>query len=120
MSALSPKSLEVMREYRAQILTQRERMLAELPRIPGVGRFLGGQDANFLLVEILDKPGGRPCNKVALALYEGLAEKRGVVVRFRGKEVGCEGCLRITVGTDSEVDRLLAEVKRTLGEIYSG
>ena len=28
-------------------------------------------------------------------------------MRFRGKEVGCLGCLRITVGTEEEVDRLL-------------
>ena len=119
ISALSPKSLEVMRAHRAQILTQRERMLAKLPEIPGIGRFLGGQDANFLLVEILDKPGGKPCNGVALALYEGLAEKKGVVVRFRGRELGCEGGLRITVGTEGEVGRLLVEVEQTLGEIYS-
>ncbi|KAI9772796.1 MAG: histidinol-phosphate transaminase [Geoglossum umbratile] len=119
ISALSPKSLAVMRAHRAQILTQRERMLATLPQIPGIGRFLGGQDANFLLVEILDKPGGKPCNRVALALYEGLAEKKGVVVRFRGKELGCEGGLRITVGTEDEVGRLLVEVRQTLGEIYS-
>ncbi|KAI9762582.1 MAG: histidinol-phosphate transaminase [Geoglossum simile] len=119
ISALSPKSLEVMRANRAQILTQRDRMLAGLPKIGGIGRFMGGQDANFLLVEILDKPGGKPCNRVALALYKGLAEKKGVVVRFRGKELGCEGCLRITVGTEDEVGRLLVEVKQTLSEIYS-
>ncbi|KAH0536155.1 hypothetical protein FGG08_006942 [Glutinoglossum americanum] len=119
ISALSPKSLGVMRAHRAQILTQRQRMLAELPQIPGIGRHRGGQDANFLLMEILDKPGGRPCNKVALALYEELAEKRGVVVRFRGKELGCEGCLRITVGTEEEVGRMLVEFQQTLGKIYS-
>lgn len=115
--ALQPKSLEVMRSNRAKIFAQRERLLHELPKIPGVGNFLGGMASNFLLVEILDKPrerGGIPNNEAALALYECLAEKRGVVVRFRGKEHGCLGCLRITVGTEEEVNRFLQEVRSIL------
>ena len=120
--ALQPKNLATMRRNREQILVQRERLLEELPNIPGVGRFRGGTASNFLLVEILDKPldqGGKPCNKTAQAAYEGLAEQKGVVVRFRGKEYGCEGCLRITVGTESEVTRLLQELKALLKSIYS-
>ncbi|KAL8948956.1 MAG: hypothetical protein Q9222_004893 [Ikaeria aurantiellina] len=115
--ALQPNSLAIMRSNREQILQQRQRMLEELPKIKRIGRFLGGTDSNFLLVEILDKPrdqDGRPSNDAAMTLYEGLAETRGVVVRFRGKEVGCEGCLRITVGTSVEVDRLLAETRSIL------
>lgn len=97
-------------------------MQLELPKIPGVGRFLGGADANFLLVEVLDKPkdqGGKPDNQTALEVYETMAGKRGVVVRFRGKELGCTGCLRITVGTEKEVDRFLHEMKDVLHSIYS-
>jgi histidinol-phosphate aminotransferase len=26
----------------------------------------------------------------------------GVVVRYRGNELGCDGCLRITIGTEEE------------------
>ncbi|KAL2820598.1 histidinol-phosphate aminotransferase [Aspergillus granulosus] len=119
----NPSNLEVMRKYRERIITQRNRLLTELPKIPGIGRFRGGTESNFLLVEVLDKPadqGGKPSNVVALAAYEGMAEKRGVVVRFRGKELGCEGCLRITVGTEEEVTRFLKEIKHVLGEILSG
>ncbi|KAL9599411.1 MAG: hypothetical protein Q9219_003848 [cf. Caloplaca sp. 3 TL-2023] len=115
--ALQPENLAIMQSNREKILEQRERMLRELPKIQRIGRFLGGTDSNFLLVEILDKPrdqGGKADNKSAMALYEGLAEIKGVVVRFRGKEFGCEGCLRITVGTSSEVDRLLAEARSIL------
>ncbi|KAL4977301.1 pyridoxal phosphate-dependent transferase [Aspergillus desertorum] len=123
MAALgNPKNLEVMRSYRSKIITQRDRILKELPSIPGIGRFRGGTDSNFLLVEILDKPadqGGKPSNSVALATYEAMAEKRGVVVRFRGKELGCEGCLRITVGTEDEVTRFLKEIRHVLGELLS-
>ena len=121
-AALQTRSLQVMKSNRAKILKQRERLLVELPKVPGVGRFLGGTDSNFLLVEILDKPreqGGRPNNVTALAVYEGLAETKGVVVRFRGKETGCNGCLRITVGTEEEVDKFLKEIKAVLAEIYA-
>jgi histidinol-phosphate aminotransferase len=122
-AALSPQNMAVMRKYREQIIAQRERMLQELPKIPGVGRFLGGQESNFLLVEMLDKPaneGGKPSNAVALAAYEAMAEKRGVVVRFRGKELGCEGCLRITVGTEQEVTRFLRELRAVLDGLLKG
>lgn len=118
-SALRPENLAIMRRNKENMLKQRQRMLKALPLIPRIGRFLGGTDANFLLVEILDKPrisGGKPSNETALRLYEELAETRGVVVRFRGKEPGCSGCLRITVGTETEVDRLLAQMRDLLLE----
>lgn len=123
VAALSPQNMAVMRHYREQIVVQRERLLRELPRIPGVGRFLGGHDSNFLLVELLDKPaeqGGKASNAVALGTYEAMAEKRGVVVRFRGKELGCEGCLRVTVGTEEEVSKFLAELRVVLAGLHTG
>lgn len=122
-AALQPKSLEVMKQNRAKILKQRERLLAELPKISGVGRFLGGTESNFLLVEILDKPreeGGKPNNETALAVYESLAETKGVVVRFRGKEHGCNGCLRVTVGTEKEVEKFLEEMRTVLDAAHRG
>ena len=120
-AALQPQSLAVMRRKRERIVEQRDRMIRELPKIPGVGSFLGGAESNFLLTEILDKPrsrGGKASNEMALAVYEGLAAAKGVVVRFRGKEVGCLGCVRITVGTSEEVDTLLREMRNVLQEIY--
>jgi len=39
------------------------------------------------------------------------------VVRFRGKEHGCTGCLRITVGTEDEVTRLLESLRKQLAEV---
>ncbi|KAJ6145316.1 hypothetical protein N7470_009211 [Penicillium chermesinum] len=118
-AALSPANLAVMRSNLARICAQRDRLLRELPQIAGVGRFLGGQDANFLLVQILDTD-GKPSNPVALAAYEAMAEKRGVVVRFRGKEYGCEGCLRITVGTEAEVTKFLQEIRVVLAGLHAG
>ncbi|KAJ6024994.1 hypothetical protein N7540_005791 [Penicillium herquei] len=118
-AALTGPNMAVMHRYREQIVAQRDRLLRELPQIPGVGRFLGGSDANFLLVEMLDAA-GKPSNVVALAAYEAMAEKRGVVVRFRGKEYGCEGCLRITIGTEAEVSKFLQELRSVLAGLHGG
>jgi histidinol-phosphate aminotransferase len=116
MSALGEEGLAVMRDNVAKILQQRERLVRELPKIPGVGSFLGGFDANFLLVEMLDTD-ATPNSVVALRVYERLAEVKNVVVRFRGKDTGCEGCLRFTVGTEKENDALLARLKDALMEV---
>lgn len=115
-AALAPgHGLDVMRRNRQRLVDQRDRLLRELPAVDGVGRLRGGTDGNFLLYEMLDAH-GKPDNATALAVYEALAETRGVVVRFRGKEHGCLGCLRITVGTKDEVTRLLEALAKQLAE----
>ncbi|RFU30549.1 hypothetical protein B7463_g5793, partial [Scytalidium lignicola] len=116
--ALQDGGLKVMRENRSKILRQRDRLLSELPKINGVGRFRGGAASNFLLAEILNAE-GKPDNKTALKVYENLAENKGVVVRFRGKEHGCLGCLRITVGTEEEVTRFLKEIETVIRNVHA-
>lgn len=56
-------------------------------------------DANFLLVEF----------KQAKALYQYLVDQ-GIVVRDRSNVTLCEGCLRITVGTPTENQKLLQQI----------
>lgn len=58
-------------------------------------------DANFLLIRIND----------AQAVYQQLAEQ-GVIVRYRGHEPHCENCLRITVGTKDENEKLIDTLKQ--------
>jgi histidinol-phosphate aminotransferase len=115
--ALQGSGFSVMQDNVKKIVSQRDRLLEELPKVHGVGRFRGGQASNFLLVEILNTQ-GKPDNVTALQVYERLAENRGVVVRFRGKEHGCLGCLRITVGTEAEVTRFLGEIKEVIAYIH--
>lgn len=115
-AAVASGGLKVMAAHRDQIVQQRDRLVAELPKIPGVGRLSGGTASNFLLYEILNAA-GEPDNDVALKVYQGLAENKGVVVRFRGKEHGCTGCLRITVGTEAEVTRFLESLTKMLVEV---
>lgn len=114
-AAVGAEGLAVMRANRARIVAQRERLVRELPAIPGVGRLRGGTESNFLLYEMLNAA-GEPDNEVAHKVYSVLAENQGVVVRFRGKEHGCLGCLRITVGTDEEVTRFLSSLKDVLAK----
>jgi len=116
---LGKEGLKVMSNNKEKIIAQRDRLLKELPKIKGVGRFRGGTASNFLLVEILDKS-GKPDNVTALAVYERLASQRGVVTRFRGKEHGCLGCLRITVGTEEEITRFLGEIEKVIKEVHDG
>ena len=116
--ALQEGGLSVMKANREKCIMQRDRLLKEVPKVEGVGRFRGGVASNFLLVEMLDSQ-GEPDNVTALKVYELLAENRGVVVRFRGKEHGCLGCLRITIGTEEEVTRFLKEIDSVLKQVRS-
>jgi histidinol-phosphate aminotransferase len=117
--ALKGPSLAQMQANKAQIIAQRNRLRDEILKIPGVGRLRGGEGSNFLLVEFLDGPNGKPSNAVALGLYEQLAELEGIVVRFRGKELNCPGCLRITVGTEKETSTLLGKIPVVLQQVWA-
>jgi histidinol-phosphate aminotransferase len=57
---------------------------------------------------------GKPDNKKAERIYKSMAENDQVVVRFRGNEVGCEACLRITVGTAEECRVVVEKLKKLL------
>lgn len=66
------------------------------------------------MIPILEKEGGKPDNKRAQNVYKTMAEEEGVVVRYRGGEAGCEGCLRITVGSEEENKVVVEKLKKTL------
>jgi histidinol-phosphate aminotransferase len=116
--ALSPEGLAVMSRNVNDLLQQREYLIESLQQakkarkagLPGIGEIIGGLDSNFLLVQIVDGD-GQPNNTIAESLYTCLAETMGVVVRFRGNETGCKGCLRITVGTKDEMQTLLLRLQ---------
>ena len=81
------------------IKSERERLAQALSALPRV-RKVWPSDANFLLVEV-DHP---------RELYFELLERQ-VIVRDRSRVSGCEGCLRITIGTKEENDRVLAVIE---------
>ncbi len=81
-----------------QIKQQRAIVEQTLSESAVVGKIYPSQ-ANFLLVKVDD----------ADAMYEFLIAK-GIIVRNRNKVRGCEGCLRLTIGTSEENEALLKSI----------
>ncbi|KAI8987564.1 histidinol-phosphate aminotransferase [Mycotypha africana] len=117
LEALSDEGLQKMYDYRDQLIAQRTVIIDRLNQMEGTGRILGGNDANFVLVEILNPLSKKPCNDLAAKVYKMMAEDLGVVVRFRGTEYGCEGCLRITVGTKEENEKMLSMLQKAIKSV---
>jgi histidinol-phosphate aminotransferase len=86
---------EKMQEMVQEILQERSFLEKELEKISLV-QHIYPSDANFLLVKVI---GAKPT-------YDYLIEQK-IIVRDRSKVVLCDDCLRITVGTRSENERLL-------------
>ena len=83
----------------SSILEERKRMATALESLAFV-RSVYPSDANFLLIRV-DDPS---------AVYEFLMNK-GIIVRDRSSVPLCEGCLRITIGTEEENRALLQALK---------
>ncbi|MBR6600512.1 MAG: histidinol dehydrogenase [Bacteroidaceae bacterium] len=81
------------------LIAERERVAAALTELPYIEKVYPS-DANFLLVKT-----ARPRE-----LYDYLIA-RELIVRDRSRTPGCEGTLRITIGTPEENDRLIEELR---------
>ena len=92
------EKVEEVNEMIREIVKERKELEIKLPTLRAVKKVYES-DANFLLVEVTD----------AGALYRHLLEKE-IVVRDRSKVELCQGCLRITVGTPEENNRLLKAI----------
>ena len=91
------------KEMVREILSERQTLADNLRTLPAV-LTIHPSDANFLLVQFAD----------ADRTFTHLIAHQ-VIVRDRSKVTGCAGCLRITVGTRAENERLL-DVLRGMGE----
>jgi len=85
----------------SMLLSERSRVASELEGI-SIVRKVFDSDANFLLVKFDD-----PCT-----VYDYLVSN-GIIVRNRNSVPGCSGCLRLTIGTSAENDRMV-ELLRNL------
>ncbi len=98
---LAVKALEEIGQVNDMIVTlvnERQNMVSSLLQNEEVVKIYPS-DANFLLVKFKDAAG----------LYKYFVEQ-GIVVRDRSNVVLCEGCLRITVGTPQENQKLLGSL----------
>ena len=107
------EGLLVMQKNISLIKAERSKLQNLILDLPFVSRLLGNHDANFILAQVIDK-NGNPDNKLAHHIYKKLAESEKIVVRFRGNELGCLACLRITVGTAAENTQLIEKLKSIL------
>lgn len=98
-----PTQEELLRRIRStdisnqvtEIISERDRLVHELSHNPVIKKIYHS-DANFILAKF-DNPN---------AIYDYLIS-HGVIVRNRNKVIGCDGCLRITIGTPEENDRVI-------------
>lgn len=112
VKALSEDGLYTMRQHVARLNDARSSLAETLQGMEHVKTIIGGTEANFIMAQIQDK-NGNLSNDLAMKIYEDMAQNRGVVVRFRGHEYGCEACLRITVGTEEENEILIDLLKKS-------
>ena len=84
-----------------QLIAERKGLFAQLEKISFVEKVYPS-DANFLLVRVDD------ANKRYAQLIQN-----NIVVRNRSKQVGCENCLRFSVGTSQE-NQILIEILNRL------
>lgn len=94
-AALAPAALAEARARIARILVERDRLAQALASATGVLR-VWPSDANFLLVE---------CRDAAAFLAAG--RRAGLLLRDFSAGARTPGCVRVTVGTADQNDRLL-------------
>jgi histidinol-phosphate aminotransferase len=105
--AVLPEALqdqEYVGGYVAQVLSNRERLQQELGNL---GLHYWPSHANFVLVRI-----GLAHSEFVQAL-----RVRGILVRDRNSDPGCEGCVRLTVGTDEHTQTLIAALGEVVEEL---
>lgn len=95
LRCLTPLNRAQLDERRGTLIAERDRLMAALPRIAGV-RKVWPSETNFLLLETSPDSG-----------IAGRARQGGVLVRDFGWDPLLPGCVRVTVGTPAENDRLL-------------
>lgn len=97
------QELEQVNYMIKEIVAMREELVNVFQRMPLVEKVYPS-DANFLLVKV----------RGAMEVYDYLLNE-GIVVRDRSKVQLCDGCLRITIGTEKEntllVDALINYMK---------
>lgn len=72
------------------VLEQREIVAGALRGMVSIVQKVYDSDANFLLVRL---------HANAQAVYKKLADDYGIVTRYRGTELHCDECIRVTIGT---------------------
>ncbi|MFP4648414.1 MAG: histidinol-phosphate transaminase [Halorhodospira sp.] len=92
----------------AHVLSERQRLVEELPAVPGVFRVWPTQ-TNFLTFQV---PSG-----CADAVHRGLFDRGVLIKSLHGSHPRLADCLRVTVGRPEENDRFLEALAETLSAV---
>lgn len=92
-------NIDTVNGWIRETLAQRDKLVLKLKNLDFV-LDIYPSDANFILVKTTG----------AKEIYNFLVEQ-GIIVRDRSKVELCEGCLRITIGTPAENDKLIDALK---------
>jgi histidinol-phosphate aminotransferase len=95
---------EYLQWYVAEVKAARTEMVASLSQL-GVPQW--PSQANFILVKI-----GAQHSEFVRGMH-----RRGVLTRDRSNDQGCDGCVRLTVGTRAQMRQAIAAMDETLNEI---
>lgn len=97
--ALSEEGIALMRQHVAELNANRDWLAAQLQQIPCV-RQVFPSETNYLLARFTDSP----------VVFKTLWDK-GIILRDQNKNRGLAGCLRISIGTRDECERLIAALQ---------
>jgi histidinol-phosphate aminotransferase len=95
---------EYVERYAAEVRRGREMLERELSSL---GLYYWPSRANFVLVRIGD----------AHAEFVQALRRRGILVRDRNSDPRCEGCVRLTVGSDEHTQTLIGALREVVAEL---
>lgn len=98
---------EYVDTYVSQILASRQRLQDALQ---AAGIPFWPSEANFVLIRV------GTTREESVLFMEGM-RARGILVRDRSSDHGCEGCVRITLGPKDHTDKLLDALHETAEEV---
>jgi histidinol-phosphate aminotransferase len=101
--ALSPQGIKAMRERVADVLVNRQYLIAALKEIDCVEQVFNSE-TNYVLARIT----------ASSAVFKSLWDQ-GIILRDQNKQPSLSGCLRITIGTRTECERTLAALREQPG-----
>ena len=101
--ALSPQGIVTMRERVAEILVNRQFLIAELEKLACVEEVFGSE-TNYVLARIT----------TSSAVFKSLWDQ-GIILRDQNKQPTLSNCLRITVGTREECQRVIDALQEQPG-----
>ncbi|SCC62324.1 histidinol-phosphate transaminase [Kosakonia oryziphila] len=93
--ALNPLGIVAMRERVAQILAERQYLVSALKDIPCVEQVFDSE-TNYILVRLT----------ASSTVFKSLWDQ-GIILRDQNKQPSLSGCLRITIGTREESQRVI-------------